>query len=90
MNKTELVKAVVAEADVSVADATKVVNALFEVVAKTLEKKEEVVLVGFGTFKTADRAARTARNPQTGEAIEIPATTVPVFKVSKALKDRVK
>lgn len=90
MNKAELVKAVAEKAGVAVTDAGAVVGALVDVVAEALVRREEVVLVGFGTFKVAERAERVARNPQTGETIRIPASHVPVFKAGKGLKDAVK
>lgn len=90
MNKAELVKAVAEKAGVGAADAGAVVGALVDVVAEALARREEVVLVGFGTFKVAERAERVARNPRTGETIRIPASRVPVFKAGKGLKDAVK
>ena len=89
MNKTELVDAIAKESGLSKAASEKAVKAFVDVVSKELKKKGKVQLVGFGTFETSKRAARTGRNPQTGEAIKIPAAVVPKFKAGKALKDLV-
>ena len=89
MNKTELVDAIAKETGLSKKDSEKAVKAFTEAVSKELKKKGKVQLVGFGTFETAKRAARTGKNPQTGAAIKIPAATVPKFKGGKALKDAV-
>ncbi len=87
MNKTELVAALAAAAEVSKKDAEKVLNSFIAVVGDSLKKGDKVQLVGFGTFEARKRAARTGKNPQTKAAIKIPATTVPAFKAGKALKD---
>ena len=89
MNKTELVDAIAKGASLSKKDAEKAVKAFTDTVSKELKKKGKVQLVGFGTFEVSKRAARTGKNPQTGEAIKIPAATVPKFKPGKALKDAV-
>lgn len=89
MNKTELVEAMAKETKLSKKDATAALNALVDVVSKELKKKGKVQLVGFGTFETVKRAARTGKNPQTGAAIKIPASVAPKFKAGKALKDAV-
>ena len=89
MNKTELVDAIAKETGLSKKDSEKAVKAFTEAVSKELKKKGKVQLVGFGTFETAKRAARTGKNPQAGAAIKIPAATVPKFKAGKALKDAV-
>ncbi len=89
MNKTELVAAIAKEADLTKVDAEKALKAFTETVSKELKKKGKVQLIGFGTFETAKRAARTGRNPQTGKDIKIPAAVVPKFKAGKALKDAV-
>lgn len=89
MNKQELIEAVAASADLSKADATRAVDSVVDNVTKTLKKGEQVTLVGFGTFSVKERAARTGRNPQTGETIQIAASKVPGFKAGKALKDAV-
>jgi len=89
MNKTELINAVAKAAEISRKDADKAVNALFDVVTETLKKGDKVQIVGFGAFEAKERAARVARNPRTGEEIEIPASKAVSFKVGKALKDEV-
>ena len=90
MNKAELINAVAASADVSKKDAEAVVSAMLETITGALKEGDKVQLVGFGSFEVKKRAARTGRNPKTKEAIEIPASVVPVFKAGKALKDAVK
>ena len=89
MNKTELIAAVAEKTALSKKDSEKVINAVFETVTENLVAGEKVQLVGFGGFETKTREARMGRNPKTKEAIQIPATTVPVFKAGKALKDKV-
>lgn len=87
MNKTELIDAVAESADLSKAAAARAVDAVLDGVIGTLSKGEQVTLVGFGTFEVRERAARTGRNPRTGEAIEIKASKAPGFKAGKAFKD---
>ena len=87
MNKTELVAAIAAKAEVSKKDAENVLNAFIDTVGSTLKSGDKIQLVGFGTFETRERAARKGKNPQTGAVIYIPAATVPAFKAGKALKD---
>ena len=89
MSKTELVEFIAAKAGVSKAEAGRALDATFEVIAEALEKGDKVPLVGFGTFGTSKRGARTARNPRTGETIKIPARKAVVFKAGTALKNRV-
>ena len=89
MNKTELSAAVAAKAGMTRKDAEAAVAAVLEVVGETLKNGEKVALVGFGTFEVKERPARMARNPRTGEEIEIAACKVPGFKAGKALKDTV-
>jgi DNA-binding protein HU-beta len=89
MNKTELIDAIVKETGLTKKDASKALDALTATVAKELKKKGKVQLVGFGTFETVKRAARTGKNPQTGEALSIPASIAPKFKAGAALKDAV-
>jgi DNA-binding protein HU-beta len=89
MNKTELINAVSEKSELTKKDATKAVDALLEVLTESLVKGDKVQLIGFGNFEVRDRAARSGRNPQTGEAIEIAASKVPAFKPGKALKDAV-
>ena len=90
MNKVELVEAVAQQAELSKKDASKAVDALLETISETLAKDEKVQLVGFGTFEVRERAARTGRNPQTGEEITIPASKAPAFKAGKDFKEAVK
>ena len=87
MNKTELVAAIAAKAEVSKKDAENVLNAFIDTVGSTLKSGDKIQLVGFGTFETRERAARKGKIPQTGAVIDIPAATVPAFKAGKALKD---
>lgn len=87
MNKTELVDYIADSADLSKAAATRAIDAMITAVKTTLKKNGTVTLVGFGTFSAAKRAARTGRNPRTGDAIKIKAAKVPKFKPGKALKD---
>jgi DNA-binding protein HU-beta len=89
MNKADFVGAVSELADLSKADAGRAVDAVIEVVKKALKKGDTVSLVGFGTFVVRKRAARTGRNPQTGDTIKIKASKNPSFKAGKALKDAV-
>ena len=87
MNKTELVAALAAKASITKVDAEKFVNGFVATVEETLAKDDKIQLVGFGTFEVKTRAARTARNPRTGEEIKVAAAKVPAFKAGKALKD---
>ena len=89
MNKTELIDAVAEGADISKAAATRAVDTMLDSISKSLANGDQVTLVGFGTFSVKARAARTGRNPRTGEPIDIPAANVPGFKAGKALKDAV-
>lgn len=89
MNKTELIAEIAEKASLSKKDAEKALSAVLDTITATLTAGDKVQLVGFGTFETRQREARTGRNPRTNEAIEIPASTVPVFKAGKALKDAV-
>lgn len=89
MNKTELVAAMADRAGISKNDAEKALNAFTDVVSGELSKGEKVILIGFGTFEVTERAARTGKNPQTGEKLEIAACKAPKFKPGKALKDAV-
>ena len=85
MNKTELVAAIAEKAELSKKDAEKALKAFTE----TLQNGDKVQLIGFGTFEVAERAARTGKNPQTKEEIQIPASKAPKFKAGRALKDTV-
>ena len=87
MNKAELIAAVAEKTALSKKDSEKAVNAAFEAITAALVGGDKVQLVGFGAFEVKERNARVGRNPHTKEAIEIPATRVPAFKASKALKD---
>ncbi|MCR4782528.1 MAG: HU family DNA-binding protein [Lachnospiraceae bacterium] len=87
MNKTDLVSAIAAKAELSKKDAEAALKAFTDVVAEELVKGEKIQLVGFGTFEVVERAARTGRNPQTKQEITIPASKAPKFKAGKALKD---
>ncbi|WP_066097506.1 HU family DNA-binding protein [Xanthomonas massiliensis] len=89
MNKTELIDGVAAAADISKAEAGRAVDAVVSEIKKALAKGDAVTLVGFGTFEVRERAARSGRNPKTGETIEIAASKNPSFKAGKALKDAV-
>ena len=89
MNKSDLIDAVASEADVSKAEAARVVDALIDSITRALKKGDTVTLVGFGTFQVRERAARSGRNPKTGETIKIDASKNPAFKAGKALKDAV-
>lgn len=89
MNKSELVKHIATVSGLTQDQAAKALNGFESVVTTTLAKGEDIVLVGFGTFKITDRAARTGRNPQTGAEIQIAASKVPSFKAGKALKEAV-
>lgn len=90
MNKADLVNHVAASADLSKAAAGAAVEAVLGGISGALSGGDSVSLVGFGTFSVAERAARTARNPRTGETIEVGASKAPKFKAGKALKDAVK
>jgi DNA-binding protein HU-beta len=89
MNKAELIDAVSGQTGLAKADATKAVDAVFDSITAALKSGDTVSLLGFGTFVVKGRAARSGRNPRTGETIEIPASKVPGFKAGKALKDAV-
>jgi DNA-binding protein HU-beta len=89
MNKAELIEAVAADANLSKADAGRAVDAVVDSISSALSKGQQVAVVGFGTFSVKHRAARSGRNPRTGETIQIKASNVPGFKAGKALKDAV-
>lgn len=88
MNKTELVKAVAEKTNLTLVAAGDVVNAVFGSITEALVEGQEVALPGFGTYKVAERAERTCRNPKTGETIKVPASKSVSFKVSKALNEK--
>lgn len=87
MNKAQLINVIANEAELTKAQAERALNAFTGAVTKTLATKEDVAIMGFGTFSASERAARTGRNPQTGETIQIASSTVPKFKAGKGLKD---
>ena len=89
MNKTELIAVAAENSGMTKKDAERVLNAAIDAITLRLSKGEKVALSGFGTFEIREREARVGRNPHTREAMEIPATRVPTFKASKALKDTV-
>ncbi len=89
MNKSELVQAVSSSVDISKADASKAIDAMLDAITKAIAEGDQVTLIGFGTFTVRERAARTGRNPRTGDPIDIKAAKVPTFKPGKALKDAV-
>lgn len=89
MNKAELIDKVAVAAELNKASATRAVEAVLDSIAGTLKSGDQVTLSGFGTFSVSSRAARTGRNPRTGESISIPASKNPKFKAGKGLKDAV-
>jgi len=89
MNKSEFIDTVADSAELSKADAGRAVDAMVNAITRALKKGDTVTLVGFGTFSSRKRAARTGRNPRTGEEIKIKASMNPAFKAGKALKDAV-
>ena len=86
MNKSELIEALASKTDMTKAAAGKSLDALIEIITTTVAKGEDVSLVGFGAFKASQRAARTGKNPKTGEPLTIAATTVPTFSAGAAFK----
>ena len=89
MNKTELIAAITEKTGFTKKDAEKALNSVVEVITESLTQGEKVQIVGFGAFEAKERAARTARNPRTGEEITIAASKTASFKVGKALKDSI-
>ncbi|WP_238797016.1 HU family DNA-binding protein [Acinetobacter pittii] len=89
MNKSELIKHIASTASLTQAQATAALNAFESGVTKALATGEDVALIGFGTFTVKERAARTGRNPKTGEELQIAAAKVPSFKAGKTLKESV-
>ena len=87
MKKHELLAAISQEAEISKKDADKALAAAINAISKALADGDKIQLVGFGTFEVRERAARTGKNPRTGEMIKIAASKVPAFKAGKALKD---
>ena len=90
MNKSELIDEIAASADLTKADAARALEGFIASVTKTLKKGDTVSLIGFGTFSVKKRAARTGRNPSTGETIKIKASKTPSFKAGKGFKDAIK
>lgn len=90
MNKGELVTAVAGKVNMTKKDVEKVIVATLASIKTEVAKKGKVQVIGFGTFEARSRKARTCRNPRTKKEMEVPATTVPVFKAGKAFKDAVK
>ena len=90
MKKSELIAAMAQKAELSKKDAEKALTAFVAVVTESLKANDKVQLVGFGTFESKERPARTARNPKTGEPLELAASKAPAFKAGKALKDAIK
>lgn len=87
MNKQDIINLIAEQADLSKAAAGNALNAVTDAITDALAKGDSVTFVGFGTFSVKERAARTGRNPQTGQTIQIAAAKVPGFKAGKALKD---
>ena len=87
MNKSDLTEAVAASANLNKSSAGKAVEAVFEAIEGAMSRGDSVSLIGFGTFSVSDRAARTGRNPRTGETIQIAASRVAKFKAGKGLKE---
>lgn len=87
MTKKDLAALVAKQTDVTVTVAEKAVSAVFDSITKALKAGDDVALIGFGTFKVSQRAARTGRNPKTGEALQIAASKAPTFSAGKSLKD---
>ncbi len=90
MNKSELIEKIAEVSDLTKADSARALDGFVQAVTEALQAGDSVALIGFGTFMVKERSARTGRNPQTGEAIEIAASRIPSFKAGKALKDAVK
>jgi DNA-binding protein HU-beta len=86
MNRKELIDALAAKTESTKADAERAVAGLIDIISATLKKGDSLTLVGFGTFEVRKRAARTGRNPKTGEALKIKAAKVPAFKAGATLK----
>ena len=89
MNRAELIQSVVTKSGLKRIEAERAVGAVLDVIQDALSRGDKVVLTGFGSWEVRDRSARTGRNPQTGEEIEIAATRVPVFKAGKTLREAV-
>jgi len=90
MNRTQLIEAVAAKAELTKKDTDKFLNAYIETLTEAMKAGDKVTLVGFGTFEVRERAAREGRNLQTGQPMKIPATKYPAFKAGKSFKEAVK
>ncbi|MBJ7933154.1 DNA-binding protein [Bacillus toyonensis] len=90
MNKTEIIKVVADKAELTQKDAATATQAVLDAITNTLANEEKVQILGFGTFEVRERSARTGRNPQTGEEMQIAASKAPAFKAGKELKEAVK
>ncbi len=90
VNKGQLIEAIATQTEMSKKEVSTVLETLLDTITEEIRKGNKVTLTGFGTFSTSKRAARQGRNPQTGETIQIAATTLPKFKAGKGLKDAVK
>lgn len=90
MTKTDLVEELAERTGMKKADSERALEAFLATISTALSRGQSVQITGFGTFEVRDRAARKARNPQTGEEIDVPATRVPAFRAGKSLKDVVK
>jgi nucleoid DNA-binding protein len=86
MNKQELISKIASDTGITKASAAAAVDSFFEGITKSLKKGQPITFVGFGTFKTSQRKARTARNPQTGATVKVPKRRVVRFSAGKALK----
>ena len=89
MNRDDLIKSVAKQMQMTQANASEAVKAIFDSITESLQQGDRVNLVGFGSFQAVQRAARQGRNPRTGEPISIPAATIPSFNAGKGLKDAV-
>lgn len=89
MNKAELIAAIAESTELSKKNAEAALNATIDAISKAMADGDKVQIMGFGTFETRERAARSGRNPQTGKTIKIAASKAPAFKAGKALKDLV-
>ena len=89
MNKSELIEAIAASAQLTKADAARALDGFTSAVTSALQAGDNVSLIGFGTFSVKERAARKGRNPKTGVELDIPASKVPYFKAGKGLKDAI-
>jgi DNA-binding protein HU-beta len=89
MNKAEFINEIALKTELSKADSAKAIDAVIETITEALSKRDTISFIGFGTFSTSERAARTARVPGTDRTVDLPATIVAKFKVGKALKEAV-